>query len=264
MVARVKLRSGIAYGAIAVVGATAFAWPFWVPSSVVAAGGGTAHSGDAWIWATLLGALTVGCLLLEVREHRMNGATIATLGVLASMDGLLRLLDLPGGGNAMFFLIVLAGAALGPRFGTLLGLAAMAASAVITAGLGPWLPYQMLALAAVGAGAGVVGRIVRAGSVRVQVAALAAYGWVSGFVYGAVMNLWFWPLVRDGGTLSYVPGLGPAATLHRYWSYYVTTSFAWDAALATANVILIVMLGPPLLASLRRVAHRLDPSTVWA
>ena len=64
--------------------------------------------------------------------------------------------------------------------------------------------------------------------------------------------------------LSYVPGLGIGATLHRYWSYYVTTSFAWDAALATTNLVLVIVLGPPLLASLRRIAHRLDPSTVWA
>ena len=53
--------------------------------------------------------------------------------------------------------MILAGAAFGPRFGLLLGLSAMAVSAVVTGGIGPWLPFQMLALAWMGAGAGFVG-----------------------------------------------------------------------------------------------------------
>ena len=87
----------------------------------------------------------------------MNGATIALLGMLAACAGLLRLIDLPGGGSGIFFLIVLAGAAFGPRFGLLLGLCAMAVSAIITGGIGPWLPFQMLALGWMGAGAGFLG-----------------------------------------------------------------------------------------------------------
>ena len=65
---------------------------------------------------------------------------------------------------------------------------------------------------------------------RVEVVVLAAYGWVWGFVYGAIMNLWFWPFTRDGGQLSWAPGLSLAETLHHYWSFYVATSLAWDAA----------------------------------
>ena len=50
------------------------------------------------------------------------------------------------------------------------------------------------------------------------------------------MNLWFWPLIRDGGRLSYEPGLGVWTTAHRYWSYYFVDSFAWDAAGALAKM----------------------------
>ena len=42
---------------------------------------------------------------------------------------------------------------------------------------------------------------------RLEVVALAAYGWVWGFLYGAIMNLWFWPFAR-GGALDWHPGLG--------------------------------------------------------
>ena len=32
---------------------------------------------------------------------------------------------------------------------------------------------------------------------------LAAYGWMWGFVYGAILNLWFWPFQVDGGALAW-------------------------------------------------------------
>ena len=67
----------------------------------------------------------------------MNGATVAILGMLSASAGLLRLIDLPGGGSGIFFLVVLAGAAFGPRFGLLLGLCSMAVSAIVTGGIGP-------------------------------------------------------------------------------------------------------------------------------
>src|SRR3954469_10632363 len=169
---RVAIRPTAVYLLTAVVGIVAFAWPFWLRNSALA---GQDHAGDAWLWASLLGLIVVGAVLLEVAQGTMNGATIAVLGVLASMNGLLRLLDLPGGGNAMFFLTILGGAALGPRRGLLLGITAMAASAVITAGIGPWLPYQMLGLGAMGAAAGAVGKAIERAPVRMQVLVLAAF-----------------------------------------------------------------------------------------
>src|SRR5664279_2403951 len=188
---------------------------------------------------------------MEVRRGTMTGAAVAILGVLAATAGLLRLLGLPGGGNGIFFLIVLAGAAFGPRFGLLLGLCAMAVSAIITGGIGPWLPFQMLALAWMGGLAGVVGLATARMAPRVEVVVLAAYGWVWGFVYGAIMNLWFWPFQRDGGPLSWDPTLGLAQTLQHYWSFYVASSLAWDASSALANAILILLTGTVLMRTLR-------------
>jgi energy-coupling factor transport system substrate-specific component len=190
----------------------------------------------------------------------MNGATVAILGVLSASAGLLRLIDLPGGGSGIFFLVVLAGAAFGPRFGLLLGLCSMAVSAIVTGGIGPWLPFQMLALGWMGGGAGLLGRLTARIDPRLEVVALAAYGWVWGFLYGAIMNLWFWPFSR-GGALDWDPSLGLTQTLHRYWSFYVATSLGWDAAAAITNALLILVTGLAVLRTLRRFAHRLDPVT---
>ena len=252
-----RLRPPFVYGLMVVLGAAAFLYPFWLPDNALP---NEAHSGDAPLVAAAIGALVVAVVALEVRRGTMNGATVALLGVLSAVGGLLRLLDLPGGGSGIFFLIVLAGAAFGPRFGLLLGLCSMAVSAVITGGVGPWLPFQMLALSWMGAGAGFLGQATARLAPSLEVVILAAYGWVWGFVYGAIMNLWFWPFVRDGGELSWEPGLGFADTLQRYWSFYVATSLGWDAAGALTNALLILVCGIPLLRTFRRFAHRLDPA----
>ena len=156
---------------------------------------------------------------------------------------------------------MLAGAAFGPRFGLLLGICAMAVSAVITGGIGPWLPFQMLGLGAMGAGAGAIDptRGPRLG-LRGEVVVLAVYGWVWGFVYGAILNLWSWPFLQGDGPTQWHAGLGVGATLQHYWSYYVATSFAWDAAGALFNALLILVTGAAILPSLRRFAHRLEPA----
>lgn len=250
------LRARSVYLLVIVVGAGAFLYPFWLPSQSI---GTEAHAGDAPLLAAVVGALAVGAVVLEVRRGTMNGATIALLGVLGAAAGLLRLLDLPGGGSGIFFLVVLAGAAFGPRFGLLLGLTAMATSAIVTGGIGPWLPFQMLALCWMGGGAGLVGRVTSLLRPRLEVVALAAYGWAWGFAFGAIMNLWFWPFAVGQGELSWSPGIGFAETIRRYSAFYVVTSFGWDAAGALTNAILIALTGGSLLPSFRRFAGRLQP-----
>jgi energy-coupling factor transport system substrate-specific component len=252
------VRVGLVYALVVVVGAGAFLYPFWIPHDALGAAF-EAHAGDAPIVASVIGALALAAVALEVRRGTMNGTTVALLGVLGASAGLLRLLDLPGGGSGVFFLVVLAGAAFGPRFGLLLGLVAMATSAVVTGGIGPWLPFQMLALSWMGALAGVAGRWTRRLPPAAELAALAAYGWVWGFVYGAIMNLWFWPFSVGSGPLSWSPELGLAETVGRYWSFYAVTSLGWDAAGALTNALLIVVTGRALLPSLRRFGSRLEP-----
>jgi energy-coupling factor transport system substrate-specific component len=251
-----RVRPIAVYLLMVLLGAAAFLYPFWLPSTALSS---QAHSGDAPLVAALVGALVIAAVMLEVRRGTMNGATVAILGMLSAVAGLLRLIDLPGGGSGIFFLVVLAGAAFGPRFGLLLGLCAMAVSAIVTGGIVPWLPFQLLELSCLGEVAGLTGIVSRRLDPRLEVVALAAYAWVWGFVYGAIMNLWFWPFAR-GGALDWNPSLDLTQTLHRYWKFYVATSLGWDAAAATANALLVLITGLVLMRSLRRFAHRLDPA----
>ena len=215
-----------------VLGVAAFLYPFWIPSTAFSS---QAHSGDAPLVAALVGALVIVAVALEVRRGTMNGATVAILGMLSACAGLLRLFDLPGGGSGIFFLVVLAAAAFGPRFGLLLGLCSMAVSAIVTGGIGPWLPFQMLALAWMGGMAGFVGMWTGApGAARARSSCSPRTDGSGDSCTAAIMNLWFWPFAR-GGALDWHPGLGLSATLNRYWSFYVATSLGWDAAAAITN-----------------------------
>src|SRR6478752_5658795 len=247
-----RLRSMTVYVLVLVIGVAAFLYPFWLPSSALP---NQAHAGDAPLVAALVGAVA-----LELRRGTMTGTTVAILGMLSALAGLMKLLDLPGGGSGLFFLVILAGAAFGPRFGMILGITSFVVSAVLSGGIGPWLPFQMLALGWMGAGAGFVGIATKRMGPWAEVGVLAAYGWVWGFAFGAILNLWFWPFQR-GGSLDWVPGMSLSESLDRYWSFYVATSLAWDAAGALANAVIILIVGRPLMATLRRYAARLDPIT---
>lgn len=251
---------GWIYAVITVVGLAAFLYPFWLPREAVP---GEAHADLAPFLSAVLIGLLVMAIGVELRAHRMNGVTVALLGLLSATTGLLRLIDFPGGGSGMFPLLILAAAAFGPRFGLVLGMSSMALSALLTGGLGPWLPFQMLGAGWMGGSVGWLGRFTARQPPLVELLVLAAAGWLWGFGYGAILNLWSWPFVLgDTGELAWDPGSGALETLRQYYRYYVATSLAWDAAGATANAVVIYLLGRPLLASMRRFAHRLAPVVV--
>ena len=86
---------------------------------------------------------------------------------------------------------------------------------------------------------------------------LAAYGVVSALVYGLVINFWFWPFVGGSTTTySFVPGLGTIANLHRFILFDLTTSMGFDLTRAATCAVMVLVLGRPVLAALRRASRR--------
>jgi energy-coupling factor transport system substrate-specific component len=150
----------------------------------------------------------------------------------------------------MFFLLVIAGRVLGPVRGFMLGALALLTSAFLTAGVGPWTPFQMVACGWVAMGAGMLPRT----SVRSERWLLAVYGLVCGLAYGAVMNLWFWPFLGSSAPsgAGFVPGAGAAANLHHYAVFYLATSLVWDLPRGVLTAVLTFVASRPLLRALRR------------
>lgn len=251
---RLGPRSVAAIALTSVVGAVAFGWPLLAEAGSAA----VAHAGDApWLFAAVV-PLLVAVVLAQVAEGGMDAKAVAMLGVLAAVVMALRPL---GAGTAglepIWVVLVLGGAALGPGFGFTLGAVSLFGSALLTGGVGPWLPFQMIGAAWVGLGAGLVGMAARRLSPRAEVVLLAGYGAVAAFAYGILLNLWFWPFTADlAGPISYVPG-GPLSTNLAHWlAFSVATSLAYDIPRAVLTATLTLVAGGTVLRALRRAARR--------
>jgi energy-coupling factor transport system substrate-specific component len=231
-------------------GIAAFAWPLMIHQS---SGPNSAHNGDApWIFVGLV-PLLLAIVMAELSEGVIDAKAVALLGILAACFAALRVPS-PGinGFEPEWFLLILSARVFGRGFGFVLGALAFFASALITGGVGPWLPFQMLAAAWVGFGAGCLPQM-RGFPERLL---LAGYGAVAALVYGLFTNFWFWPFVGSSTTYSFVPGLGTIENLHRFLLFDLTTSMGFDLTRAATCAILILVLGRPVLAALRRAARR--------
>ncbi|MFO7778964.1 MAG: ECF transporter S component [Nitriliruptoraceae bacterium] len=234
---------------VTAIGVIAFGWPLLAqPES------GLAHATDAPLLFALLLPLLLGVVLAQLAEGGMDAKTVAMLGVLAAVGAALRPLGTGVAGfEPVFFLLVLAGRAYGPGFGFVLGATTLFASALLTAGVGPWLPFQMLGAAWVGAGAGLLPQLRR----RAELALLAGYAAIAGLAYGLALNLSFWPFaVGTASTISFVAGDPVLENLGRFLAFSLATSLAFDLPRAVLTATLVAVTGRPILRALRRAARR--------
>ena len=203
-------------------------------------------------------ATIVALASIEIGARRLDAKGIALLAALAALAAGMRLALVTGiaGFSPFFFLVLCAGYVFGPSYGFLTGTVAMLVSAIVTGGLGPWLPYQIFAAGWIGLGAGLISGGLDRRPSRRDFALLAAYGLVAGFAYGAVMDLWDWALFQGTPGIGYVTGLGTGATIARFGQFYLLTSAGYDAFRALCNAAMILALGPPVLASLARLRAR--------
>jgi energy-coupling factor transport system ATP-binding protein len=230
----------------------AFCWPLVataVPAQAYAA---------VPVVALALAPLAVLVVIATLDGTVRSAHALALLGTLAAIGAAVRIASTGVGGvEAVFVLLVLAGRAFGARFGMLLGMASIALSTLVTGTFGPWTPFQMFACAWVGAGAGLLRRLrSRSG----EIAMLAVYGVVASYVFGLIMNLWYWPFAVGYGTGISYDGSAPLdVNLSSFLLYsLVTSTLSWDTLRAITTVVGLVVIGRPVLAALRR-AKPLQP-----
>ena len=239
-----------------VMGLVAFFFPFFL-SHVTKVGEGFSHASDAPALFAALAPILILVAVAEVRAGRLDSKQVALLGILGGINAVLRLPTGLAGAKLIYVLPILCGYAYGPGFGFLLGAGSMGVSALVTGGVGPWVPFEMWALGWVGGGAGLLRPLLQRLPERAAIAGLAAYAWLGGFAYGALMNLWFWPYLGTlSDSLSWRPGLGLGPTVQHYWRFYLATSLYWDSAAAIANLVLILVFGRPVLRLLVKFRRR--------
>jgi energy-coupling factor transport system substrate-specific component len=247
---RLRPRAWLLLGLASALGIVAFGWPLLVSAH---AGANTAHAGDApWIFVALV-PLLLAIVLAEIGEGSLDAKAVALLGVLAACGAALRVPS-PGldGFEPLWFVIILSGRVFGRGFGFVLGALTLFVSALITGGVGPWLPFEIFGAAWMGLGAACL----PPATGRRELLILAAYAVVAALAYGALLNLWFWPFVGGNTSVAFVPGAGVVENLHRFLVFDFTTSLGFDIPRALINAGLILVLGRPVLAALRRVAKR--------
>jgi energy-coupling factor transport system substrate-specific component len=252
-VIRMTGRSAVVLGVASAIGLITLLWPLLLddPSST--------RVQPPFVFLALLPVVVAVCLA-ELTEGGLDARVLAVLGVLTAIDAVLRGISAGTGGvELVFFLIILAGRVYGPAFGFVLGCTSLFVSALVTAGVGPWLPYQMLCSAWIGLGAGLLPRA----RGRWEIALLAAYGVVVSYLYGLLLNLQGWPLLAGVAIpghdeqLAFDPAAGLAENLGVFLRYtLVTSTTSYDTVRAITTATAIVLLGRAVLTPLRRAARR--------
>ena len=260
---RIGARSAAVLAVASLAGLVLFIWPLLIPVPA-----GWTHTQDAPIVFAALVPIMVLLVLTQLSDGGMDTRTLALLGVLSAINAALR--PALGAGTAgiesVFFLLILGGRAFGPGFGFILGTTSMAASAMFTAGVGPWLPFQMLAAGWIGLGAGLLPGRARGRATLGQLTMLIVYAIAAAYFYGAIMNLWSWPTITGiatpgysgpAGGLDYVPGAPWVDNLRRFGAYTLLTSTAgWDTGRAIWTALALAVLGRPILDVLHRAGRR--------
>ena len=227
-----------------------FAWPLLIQTSV---------ADEARIAQTVFIVLMPVLLVLILTEFAsgdIDSKQLAVLGVLVALNAVVRVLGAGTAGlETAFFIIIIGAFVFGSGFGFLLGSGSLLVSALIMGGVGPWLPFQMMAAGLVGLGAGL---LPKPSAKWLQLGTLVIYAIIAAYVYGALMTLWNWPYLAGTGTdISYLAGAGIGENLTRFFTYeLVTGGLLWDTGRAITTSVLILLTAPALLATLRRAAGR--------
>lgn len=240
------------------VGALALFWPFVL--------GGLLDTTDVsrllpYAWS----AVVLVTVVLLVRTMLGSDRDIRQLAMLAALTALASAVRPLGAGVAglepIWAVILLGGRALGPQLGYLLGALSMFTSALFTGGVGPWLPYQMLVAAWIGALPGIWPHL----RGRSETVLMSALGAVSGIAIGALLNLWFWPLaIGLDPTIAFIPGAPSLENVANWLRYGTLTSAGFDIPRAALLAVLLALMSTSVLSIIRRATRRASFEPVLA
>lgn len=242
---------GLSYVSLITIAALMlFSWPLFISSQSQ-----TEIQFAQLAFIVLMPAILI-LTISEFTSGRIDSRQLAMLGALTAVNAFIRMLGAGAAGvETAFFLIILSAYVFGSGFGFLMGACSLLVSALITGGVGPWLPFQMMAAAIIGVGAGQLPQLKR---MWLQIGVMISYGVIGAYLYGALMTLWNWPFLAGvGSDVSYLAGAGVIDNFRRFLNYEILTGgLLWDTGRAITTSILIIVTAPALLTTLRRAANR--------
>lgn len=215
------------------------------------------------IMVSLILGLCLLIMIFEAQSSLLDSKMVAFIAVLIAINAGLRFLENaipgPGGFSPIFILIILTGYFFGSRIGFLMGAMTLLVSGLITGGIGPWLPGQMITAGWVGQSAALLTVFTTKLGWKgkpIEFFLLAAFGAFWGLLYGMIMNLWFWPFLGAGAGQTFTQTVSAAENLQRYAAYYLATSLIWDLSRAIGNVLIITIMAKPILKIFQRFKLR--------
>lgn len=245
-----KIISGIAIAVAGLASLLMFIWPL-----VIATTNQNENAVAQSVFIALMPIIIV-LTLVEFSTGDIGSRQLAVLGVLTAINAVIRLLGAGTAGiETAFFLIIIGAYVFRSGFGFILGSTSILVSALLGAGVGPWLPFQMMAAGLVGLAAGALPKFKNK---IAQIVTLILFAVIASFAYGALMTMWNWPfLAGTQTTVSYQPGASIFSNLGKFINYEIITGgFIWDTGRAITTSILIALTAPALLATLKRAANR--------
>ena len=247
---RTNLPARLMIAGVATLSLLSFFWPFLISAE------NASQSAIAQTLFMVLMPAFIAVVLTQYSSGGIDSRQLAILGVLIALNAVIRLLGAGTAGiETIFFLIIIGGYVFGASFGFLLGTGSLLISALLSGGVGPWLPFQMMAAGLVGLGAGALPSM---RNERAKIWVLVVYAVIASYCYGALMTAWNWPFLAGLGTsIGYQPGAGLVPNLGRFLAYETLTGgLLWDTGRAVTTAVLIRLTAPTLLATLDRAARR--------
>jgi len=226
------------------------------------------------LMATVLAIVVILAFFFSFESIAQSSKEIALISMLATMSAVLRI---PFGAIPGFqpctFLIICSGYVFGPVSGFMVGAMTPLISNFFL-GQGPWTLYQMLAWGLIGCGAGYLGRFMRRSTPEYVIAVnqspecsegtaeqsrgvqgsfreaipltrkwLVSFGVISAFIFGLIMNIYFWLYFAGPLTLS---------TL----LFAELSSFWFDVSHAVGNALFLGLFGTRTIAIMERYKKR--------
>ena len=187
--------------------------------------------------ATIIVALAVVAFFFEFEATAMSSKEIALIAMLGTISAVARVpFAVIPNVQPCTYLIICSGYVFGPVAGFMVG-AITALVSNLFLGQGPWTLYQMLAWGLAGVSAAYLRRF---GLGKIT---LIIFGAVWGYLYGWIMNTWFWA--------SFIYPL----TFRTFLTYQLTSVW-FDTFHALGNVVFLGFFGMKTVAILERFKRR--------
>jgi len=168
-------------------------------------------------------AAAIAGLIIEFKKHCLNSRVVSLTIALGALTALLRIPFAPlPNVNPCTYLIICAGIIFGPYVGFFIGVLTPLISNFIL-GHGPWTPLQMYAWGLIGGLAG----LLNLNHFKINRWKLGFIGIIAGYLYGFIMNIWFWysylyPVTLKTFIIAEIQGL-PFDTLHAIGNFAFLT-----------------------------------------